>query len=171
MLPALSLLIGTILVAPAPGMTSPTAEAFSASTQVVAMAGDSTKTESFGDSITLDRRAAVDVGTVVSTPSLHGQPVLIKGAIIDVCTKKGCWLVVTDGTTRMRVTFKDYAFFVPKDATGGTVLLQGVVSRQEVSEDDARHYAGESTIGEKPEDINGPQQVVTMVATGVTIVR
>ncbi len=107
----------------------------------------------------------------MATTDRHGAPVLVEGSIIDVCIRKGCWLVVTDGTTRMRVTFKDYGFFVPKDAAGRKVLLQGIVTRQEMSEEDARHYAEESTIGEKPEDINGPQQVVTMVATGVAISR
>jgi hypothetical protein len=134
--------------------------------------GDSTAEETFGGPITLERTTAVDVGTVVGSADLHDRPVLVRGSIIDVCSKKGCWLVVTDGKTQMRVTFKDYGFFVPKNSAGRTVLLQGVVSRQEVSEDDARHYAGESTVaGQKPEEINGPQLVVTMVATGVAIAR
>ena len=132
---------------------------------------DSTE-EAFGAPITLDRSRAVDVAAVIGDSTLQGSPVLVRGAIIDVCSKKGCWLVVTDGKTQMRVTFKDYQFFVPKNSTGRTVLLEGIVSREEVSEDDARHYAGESTIGgPKPEEIHGPQRVVTMVATGVSIAR
>jgi hypothetical protein len=131
---------------------------------------DSTAEETFGAPITLDRNGALDVATVVGDAKLQGNPVLVRGSIIDVCSKAGCWLVVTDGKTQMRVTFKDYKFFVPKNSAGRTVLLEGIVTRQEVSQDDARHYAGESTIGgQKPEEINGPQLVVTMVATGVVI--
>ena len=68
----------------------------------------------------------------------------------------------------MRVTFKDYSFFVPKDCDGKTVRLQGVVSVEEIPEDLAKHYADESK-GESADDISGPQRVVTMTATGVEI--
>lgn len=166
MFAVLSLLFGSVLVATSPAALPAPGGAHAGS---VVAPGDST--ESFGDPISLDRSTAVDVGTVVGSPALHGKPVLVRGSIIDVCTNKGCWMVVTDGTTQMRVTFKDYGFFVPINSKGGTVFLQGVVSDQEVSEEDARHFASESTIGEKPEEIHGPQKVVTMVATGVSITR
>ena len=44
----------------------------------------------------------------------------------DVCKKKGCWMKVekSDGTL-MRVTFKDYGFFVPKDIAGKNVIIEG----------------------------------------------
>ena len=124
---------------------------------------------SFGAPLSLERSSAVAVATVVATPELHGETILISGTIADVCTRKGCWLVVSDGSRQMRVTFKDYAFFVPKDSHGRPVLLEGVVSEQEISEEDAKHYAGEATSGPKPEEITGPQTVVTMEATGVVI--
>ena len=110
----------------------------------------------------------VSVAQVATNPAMHGKEVLIAGEIIDVCQKKGCWLVVSDGTSQMRVTFKDYGFFVPIYSSDKKVLIQGVVSEEEIPEDMAKHYAEESK-GEDPDAISGPQKVVTMVATGVVI--
>ncbi|HKG21877.1 MAG TPA: DUF4920 domain-containing protein [Blastocatellia bacterium] len=98
-----------------------------------------------------------------------GKPVKIEGEIRDVCQMKGCWLVVTDGEKHMRVTFKDYGFFVPKESTGKRVVLEGVIEKKTITEDHARHLAEESKEKINPETIKGPQQVVTLVATGVSI--
>src|SRR5690606_40565909 len=54
------------------------------------------------------------VGTVMNDTSLHGVEVVLVGTILDVCQKKGCWIVVSDGTSQMRVTFRDYSFFLPR---------------------------------------------------------
>ena len=170
MYPASSFLLAMIAL----GSTSLVAPSFSGNGggDPRAAVADSTAEETFGGPITLDRRTAVDVATVVASSELQNRPVLVRGRIIDVCSAKGCWLVVSDGKIQMRVTFKDYGFFVPKNSAGRTVLLEGVVSSGELSEGEARHYAGESTIGgQKPEEINGPQPAVTMIATGVSIAR
>ncbi len=98
-----------------------------------------------------------------------GKPIKIEGEIRDVCQAKGCWLVVSDGEKHMRVTFKDYGFFVPKESAGKRVLLEGVIEKKTITEDHARHLAEESKDKIDPETIKGSQQVVTLVATGVSI--
>jgi hypothetical protein len=109
------------------------------------------------------------VSRVIHDSTLQGKPVLISGTISDVCQNKGCWLVVTDGDQKMRVTFKDYAFFVPKDAGGRKVLLEGIVKQKTISEGTARHYASEGKEEKKVGEIHGPQNEVTMEASAVTI--
>ena len=42
-----------------------------------------------------------------------GKIIQLTGYITKSCAKKGCWMVMEDGKTSMRVTFKDYGFFVP----------------------------------------------------------
>lgn len=107
----------------------------------------------------------VSVTEATTNTEMHNKEILVSGKAVDVCQKKGCWLVVSDGTSQMRVTFKDYGFFVPTDISG-EVTLQGVVLAEELSEETAKHYAEESK-GEDPDAIEGPQKVITMVATGV----
>jgi hypothetical protein len=129
--------------------------------------------DTFGDAITLDRNSSVTVSEAIQKPELHGKKVLVRGTISDVCQNKGCWLVVTDGVEEMRVTFKDYAFFVPKDSDGRNVVLEGVVSEEEISEGAATHYASVSRTTDTTavELIKGPQKVVTMEASAVAIAQ
>ena len=125
----------------------------------------------FGEAFPLEASAPVHSVSAVMTDSvLHGAPITIIGTIADVCQKKGCWMVVSDGTAQMRITFKDYGFFVPIDSQNRQVAIRGVVTIEEIPEDLAKHYAEESK-GEDPDAISGPQRVITMVATGVRIVN
>jgi hypothetical protein len=57
--------------------------------------------------------------------------VKLSATIHQVCQKKGCWMDVelTEGNT-MTVTFKDYAFFVPKDASGKTAIIEGIARKE-----------------------------------------
>jgi hypothetical protein len=96
-------------------------------------------------------------------------PVKVEGTIKDVCQQKGCWLVVTDGERQIRVTFKDYGFFVPKDVKNRKVVLEGLVAKKTITEGAAQHYASESSDKVDPSKIVGPQEVIAMVATGVEI--
>jgi hypothetical protein len=132
----------------------------------VAIAKDSGK--HFGAEFTDAKKVALaDVLDSVDTYS--NKTVKIEGTITDVCQQKGCWLVVTDGKRQMRVTFKDYGFFVPKDAKDRKVVLEGVVAKKTITEGAAQHYASESAEKVDPSTIQGPQQVIAMVATGVEI--
>jgi uncharacterized protein YdeI (BOF family) len=99
----------------------------------------------------------------------HGKTVKIKGTIKDVCQREGCWLVLTDGTREMRVSMKDHKFTVPKDSGNKTVIVEGVIEKQSISEEMARHYAEESAGKVDPNSIKGQQIVLSMTATGVRI--
>jgi hypothetical protein len=86
-----------------------------------------------------------------------------------VCQKKGCFFILPAGDEDIRVTFKDYQFFVPTDAAGSKVQLTGVFKVKEFSEEQARHYAEDA--GENPDDIEGAQQEYGLVATSVKIMK
>lgn len=68
--------------------------------------------------------------------------VKMKVKINEACKKKGCWMNVELGNGQsMMVRFKDYGFFVPKDADGSDAIIEGQAFREEVSVDMLRHYA------------------------------
>lgn len=49
----------------------------------------------------------------------------VTGTVESVCQVKGCWMKVKmDNGETMRVMFKDYAFFVPKDIAGKPSFLK-----------------------------------------------
>ena len=124
-------------------------------------------TSLYGEDFTSDSKV-VPAAEAITNESLHNKEVVVEGTISDVCTKKGCWLVLSDGDQKMRITFKDYGFFVPKDSFNRRAIVRGTISTETIDEETARHYASESE-GEDPDKIDGPQKVITMVATGVKI--
>jgi hypothetical protein len=99
----------------------------------------------------------------------HGKTVKLIGKIADVCQREGCWLVLSDGERTIRIKMKDHKFVVPKDSGNKVATVEGVIEKQELSEEMARHYAEESAGKVDPSTIKGPQIVVGMVATGVHI--
>ena len=89
----------------------------------------------------------------------------------DVCKKKGCWMKVeTASGDMMRVTFKDYGFFVPMDITGKEVVMEGTAYLDTTSVEDLRHYAEDGGATEEEiAAITEPEIATTFVATGVMI--
>jgi len=70
-----------------------------------------------------------------------GRPVRVVASVSEVCQKKGCFFIARDGQSIVRVSFKDYGFFVPTDIGGKRVALIGEVVAREVTPDEAKHYA------------------------------
>ncbi|GHB57955.1 DUF4920 domain-containing protein [Persicitalea jodogahamensis] len=66
----------------------------------------------------------------------------VTGTVESVCQAKGCWMKVKmDNGETMRVTFKDYGFFVPKDIAGKTVVVEGLAQKKTTPVSELRHYA------------------------------
>jgi len=122
----------------------------------------------FGAEVTVDERTRL--ADVAADPAeLEGETIRVEGTIEDVCTKKGCWMVLRDGEEEVRVRFVDYSFFVPRDAHDRRAIVQGTAKAEAISEEMARHYAEESGSPEEAEAIDGPQQVISFTATAVEI--
>lgn len=68
--------------------------------------------------------------------------VKLEAKISSVCKKKGCWmdLDLENGTT-MKVRFKDYEFFVPKDADGRMAVVEGKAKLETIDVATLKHYA------------------------------
>jgi hypothetical protein len=107
---------------------------------------------------------------VKSPDAWKGRVVRTEGTVAAVCQEKGCWMTMKTGETTVRVRFKDYAFFVPKDAAGATVTVEGLLEVKTIPEKTAKHYA-EETPGGKPAEIKGDQQEFSFTASGVELVR
>lgn len=95
----------------------------------------------------------------------------LTATINSVCQMKGCWMTVDLGDgQQMRVTFKDYGFFVPKGAGGRTAVIQGTASKEIVSVETLRHYALDE--GKSKEEIMAIKEPITeysFEAVGVII--
>jgi hypothetical protein len=94
----------------------------------------------------------------------------LRGTIAEVCSKKGCWMKLDmGGGQEVRVTFKDYGFFMPLNASG-EVVVNGKAFVSETSVDDLRHYAEDA--GKTPEEIAAitqPERTFAFEADGVLL--
>ncbi|SHF48283.1 protein of unknown function [Salegentibacter echinorum] len=92
-------------------------------------------------------------------------------SIKSVCKKKGCWMILelSEGEN-VRVTFKDYGFFVPKNSEETEVIVEGKAFLNKISVEDQKHYAEDEG---KPEAeiaaITSPKLTRAFVATGVLL--
>jgi len=124
----------------------------------------------FGDSISADSAKPVS-----ELKKLMGEekmlPIKLTGKVEAVCQKKGCWMNLTNGNgEKLRVTFKDYKFFVPKDCAGKTAFIQGVASTEETSVAELQEFAKDA--GKSKEEIAAikePKKELVFEASGVII--
>lgn len=104
---------------------------------------------------------------------IDSLPVKVTGTVTNVCQRKGCWLQMDIGEGKtMRVRFKDYAFFVPKNISGKTVVLDGYAYNSTTSVAQLRHYAQDAGLSKAEiNKITEPQVDVVYEARGVLIVQ
>lgn len=126
----------------------------------------------FGAAITPDGAISYDelIPKMAATDSMV---VKVSGTVSEVCQKKGCWMTLksADGQ-EMRVTFKDYGFFMPKDISGKKVVMDGFARVETTPVDVLRHYAEDAK--KSPEEIakiTEPLRELTYEANGVIILN
>lgn len=99
------------------------------------------------------------------------QKVKLTAQVKGVCEKKGCWMSIDNGSEDgMMVHFKDYAFFVPRDISGKTVTMEGMIKPDTTTVAQLRHYAEDA--GKSKDEIakiTEPKVELTFLADGVLI--
>lgn len=133
--------------------------------------GDNTH---FGEKITAKGAVTYDALRAKMGGSGQLENVKVSGTIETVCQAKGCWMKIAsaNGAPSMHVQFKDYAFFMPKNIAGKTVVMAGKAVKQVTSVEELRHFAEDA--GKSKEDIakiTQPKEEIQFVASGVLIVR
>jgi len=122
------------------------------------------KYKSFGEKI--DENNFITTKEFLSLVNTDGQNFKVKGVVEEVCQMKGCWMTLkNDQGMNVRVTFKGYSFFVPKDISGKEVIVQGFASKELLSEELARHYAEDG--GDEYNDRDRSQ--ISFEASGVLV--
>ena len=106
------------------------------------------------------------------SPERHdGKTVVVEGTVRRACTRMGCWMELADSDSGpgVRVTFKDYGFFVPVDSAGAKAKVAGTVKVTALNDAAVKHYQAEG--GRVPTDSHGKHVEVQLVATGVELKR
>ncbi|HEX8068886.1 MAG TPA: DUF4920 domain-containing protein [Pyrinomonadaceae bacterium] len=99
-----------------------------------------------------------------------GKQVVIEGVVNRVCKKEGCWMEIAPAkdAASIRVTFKNHAFFVPKDADGSKFRAAGEFTVRKLDKATVEHLVKEDGAQIKTNP-DGTADEVTFVATGVEL--
>ncbi len=164
--PALVLSLGCTLVAQAPDAKPPVTPAPAA--QDAAKKLDEARYDHFGAGMT--EGTNVPVAEALADPAKYaGKTVRLEGVITSVCQTKGCWMHLGSEQNPVMVKFKDYAFFVPKNASGRNAVLEGVVTMKQETVEQTRHYLEDAGKHEEAKKITEGRKILTVMASGVAI--
>lgn len=119
---------------------------------------------------------AVPAGDAVSVTTVRARsadfvkrPVIVEGVVVRNCTDRGCWMQVAPAADAegVRVTFRDYGFFIPVNSAGKRVRMVGVAERLTIppAAVDARKGEGATLLTES----DGSVTELTFIATGVEL--
>ena len=104
-------------------------------------------TETFGEPIT-ELPELHPLTDILSEPDKYTNTSFgLEARVKKVCQKKGCFFIATQGQKTIRISFKDYGFFVPTDITDRTAIIIGTLTRHDVSPEQAEHFSKD--LGEK----------------------
>lgn len=123
-------------------------------------------TETFG--VVLDTSLpTVSLKTLMTdSENQTGKPFQVETRISKVCQKKGCFFIAQQEQFVVRVSFRDYGFFIPTDSNGKTVVLAGELVQKEMSAEKAAHFKADLNTDD---DIVKPGMVYEIIADSVTI--
>jgi hypothetical protein len=131
-----------------------------------------TDANTFGD-YKVETAKAKDANIVISAlkKKKEVKDMTITGKVQGVCQAKGCWMtILLSNGDEMTVKFKDYAFFMPKDCSGKTVVAHGKAFVKTTSVAELKHLAEDAE--KTPEEIakiKKPKKEIRFEADGVVL--
>lgn len=130
--------------------------------------------ELFGQPLTL--ASVTKVSEIEKNPrAFVGKKVLIKGTVVEVCAKRGCWMDIASDTPygKFQVKVTDGVIVFPMAARGRSALVEGVVEELKLSREEAlahrRHQAEEKGITFDPATVKGPETLYRLRAQGAVL--
>ncbi len=107
---------------------------------------DYSKWKSLGKPITIKK--VTKISTILANPDTWvGKTVLVKGRVVDVCKKRGCWMEIASDKDfqTIKVKVKDGEIVFPLKARGKMAVVQGVVEKLNISREQwIKHLAKEA---------------------------
>ena len=113
----------------------------------------------------------VSAADLLANPAqFEGQTLQITGRVADVCSKAGCWMVISEGDKSIRVLMKDHSFAVDKQGAGSDCTVEGTIEAKAVDPATVQHFAEESRKPEvMPENGVKDGKIYQVQATGVAM--
>lgn len=110
------------------------------------------RSATFGTPVTDTTLEQVELARVLADPEqFTGRPIEIRGEVVDVCQRRGCWLRMaptgsedTDGVFVKFTCPIEGERLIPMAALGQPVMVEGTLIVETISEAQRRHYASDA---------------------------
>lgn len=130
--------------------------------------------EQFGRPLTL--ATITKISEIEKDPKAFvGKKVLIKGTVVEVCAKRGCWLDLASDTPygKFQAKVVDGVIVFPMSARGKVARVEGIVEELKMSREEAlayhRHHAEEKGMPFDPASVKGPETFYRLQAQGAVL--
>ena len=132
------------------------------------------KTETYGDKLTLSE--VTKISEILGAPEQFvGKKVLVKGMVVEVCAKRGCWMYLASDKPFEKIQIKvlDGVIVFPMSARSREALVEGVVEALKYSKEDAiawlKHQAEEKGESFEPKNVTSGMTIYRIKASGAEI--
>lgn len=132
------------------------------------------KTKIYGQGIQLEQETPIS--KLLDEPDTYlGKLVQVKGMVVDVCSRRGCWMNIAGDRPyeQLQVKVRDGEIVFPMSASGRMAVVEGIVdvinlSREQVIEYQ-RHLAQENGYPFDPSTIKTGERFIRLLGTGAEI--
>lgn len=136
---------------------------------------DADRFDHYGDGIVAGSKPMTLRAALANAKALDGKTIRVRAPITGVCQVKGCWMNLgkpdKQGNPPIFVKFKDYGFFVPKDASGCEAVLEGQLSFKQETVAETKHYLEDAGKYEAAKKVTEGRKILRFMADGVAITK
>ena len=141
---------------------------------VVMLAPASGLAKTFGQPVSLSEETAVS--SIIDNPDAYvGRKVKVSGLVIDVCSRRGCWVYLAGDREfeKIRIKVTDGEIVFPMEARGKQAVVEGVVESMELSKEQViarrKHHAEETGEAFDPASVTSGETILRIRGLGAEI--
>lgn len=130
--------------------------------------------KNFGAPLTLEETTAIS--SIIDNPDQYvGKKVKVSGLVIDVCSKRGCWIFLAGDRDfeKIRIKVTDGEIVFPMEARGKTAVVEGVVEKFELSREQVvarlQHYAEDKGEAFDPSSVTAGETILRVRGLGAEV--
>lgn len=133
-----------------------------------------TVAKTFGHAVTLAEETAIS--SIIDNPETYvGKTVKVSGLVIDVCSRRGCWLYLAGDREfeKIRIKVTDGEIVFPMEARGKAAIVEGVVESMQLTREEVvarrQHHAEETGEAFDPASVTSGETILRIRGLGAEI--
>ena len=141
---------------------------------VVMLAPASGLAKTFGQPVSLSEETAVS--SIIDNPDAYvGRKVKVSGLVIDVCSRRGCWVYLAGDREfeKIRIKVTDGEIVFPLEARGKQAVVEGVVESMELTKEQViarrKHHAVVTVEAFDPASVTSGETILRIRGLGAEV--